>query len=150
MSLELKYLKTVVSQAGSRTKSKIKEKLEGQIPEIARNTDAPIFLAVNRGRAGIDDMDIADALYGSLKLVMHFDKQTGKAVKTEPVREADGISTDAAGRQISGIILYRTFFDFADGKEKLEGEIFENDTDRPVDKELIEKLKNVLFKKALP
>jgi hypothetical protein len=149
MSLELKYLRTVVTQSGNRTKSKIQEKLESQIPGIAKNTDAPIFLAVNRGRAGIDDLEIADALYGSMKIVMYFDQKTGTAIKTESAREADGISTVPSGRLISGIILYRTYFDHTDGKEKLEGEIFRNLSDRPVTDEIIEALKKALFKRAL-
>ncbi|AIF85091.1 hypothetical protein NTE_03056 [Candidatus Nitrososphaera evergladensis SR1] len=150
MSLESKYLRGVLTQAGNRTKSQIKNKLKEQIPEIAKNTDAPIFLAINRGRSGIDDMEIADTLYGSLKVRMYLDKETSKVVKSESFREADGISTDNAGRQVSGVIFYNTVFDFSDFKEKLEGDIFENDTDRPVSKDMIKKMKEVLFNKALP
>jgi hypothetical protein len=151
MSLELKYLRTVVSQKGNRVKSKImSDKLRDQIPGIAENTSAPIFLGINRGRSATDDIEIADALYGSLKMTLYFDKKTGQVVKQVPSREPDGISTTPAGRLISGVILYRTYYDFSDGKEKLEGEIFENDSDRPVGKELIEAIKKRIFNKALP
>lgn len=104
MSLEMKYMGGVLTQAGNRTKSQIGNKLKEQIPENSKNTNAPIFLAINRGRTGTDDMEIGDALYGSLKMRMYLNKETGETVKTESFRETDGISTDNIGRQISGFV----------------------------------------------
>jgi len=151
MALELKYLRTIAGQGENRAKEKIEDKLEEQIPEMASNNTMPIIIAMNSGRSGIDDIEVSEALYGSLQIKIDIDNKTSKVIKAKPSRANDGIYKNAAGKFVSAVILYRSEFDFSDCKMKLVGDIHKTlNSERPITDELLEKIKRAIFNTALP
>jgi hypothetical protein len=151
MPVELKYVRTVIGLA-NRAREKIEEKLEKQIPAMAKVSDRPIFLAMNRTRGlDIDEIMVTDALYGTMQFTFVVNKEKkGEPAGGYPSRANDSISLTEEGRQISGIILFKTDFDLADCKVKLYGDIYRNvNSDRPVSNDLIEKMKAALFNRTL-
>jgi hypothetical protein len=128
MSKELKYVKIVVEMENRATEKIKEEKLKKQIPDIAADTACsklPIFLAINTTRGiEIDDIDVENSLYD--------------------------ISQDPTGKLLSGIIHYRMHFDKADYQMKLQGYIHKNSSaERSVPDEVIDNMRNALFKKPL-
>jgi hypothetical protein len=151
MALELKYRRILADQTKNRAKQKIEDKLEKQIPGMASNNTIPIIIAINTGRSEIDNIEISEALYGSLQVKIDIDNETGKVVKIEPSRADDGIYNNPAGKFVSAVILYRSEFDFSDCKMKLVGNIYKTlNSDRPITDELCEKVKRAIFNVALP
>lgn len=72
----------------------------------------PSLLIINKSFCEIDEMQVENALYGSLAVQLIFNKKTGQCVSTKGIREDDGLPTLSNNDIVSGVIIYKREVDF--------------------------------------
>jgi hypothetical protein len=105
--IRLKYIKTAHGM-GNKAKKVILEKLENQLKSAA-SQNKPIILIVDKSRGmDVDEIEIEDALQGSLSFTLVFDNKTGKTVDEYASRKNDSISElSPYGKILSAVALVK-------------------------------------------
>ncbi len=90
------------------SKLKILAKLREQIILIKDFIKQPLIIVVNASSSVIDEYDIANSLFGELKLVTLHDKITGKIVGEYWKRDKNSLSdAEPLAELITGVLFYR-------------------------------------------
>jgi len=126
--LRLKYVRTPIV-IPNRAKERILKKIDEQLKHIAANTTIPLLLAIDKSRAAdIDEIDVLDALKGSLSMRIAYDKTTGALVGTQVFRKRDSITSESPYASVlSGVVLVKRGLDMTDRKMKLYGKVLLNE-----------------------
>ncbi|WP_317175999.1 hypothetical protein [Halomontanus rarus] len=69
--------------------NKIASKFKSDYAGSAELTDEPVFIALDISRSEIDQEQVIASLFGSLKIKMTYNKETGEIVDERPVRDPD-------------------------------------------------------------
>lgn len=90
------------------SKLKILSKLRDQIIPIKDSIKQPLIIVINTTSSVIDEHDIADSLFGRLRLNMLRDNKTGRIVYNYWDRENNSITdNEPMSHLISGVLIYR-------------------------------------------
>lgn len=143
---KLRYLNTVQSIDTEHTKTKISQKLKGQI-KAADSLNQPLIVVIDNQNIAIDEYDIINAMFGTYQWTMLWDKKTGKEVKSYATRKDDSFGRKLEyGKAISAILIVRREVDHRDMKVKLVGKTIPNPYAKiPLDRKTIKKIENVLL-----
>jgi len=105
---KLKNSKGAILIPNQRSKYKFLEKLKNQIIPVKSHIKQPLIIIVNVSNSEIDEYDIQNALFGTLKLTFYRERKTGKVVHEYWDRDKDSISDEEPlSELISGVIIYR-------------------------------------------
>lgn len=90
------------------SKNKILDKLRKQIIPIKDSIKEPLIIVINASISVIDEYDIANSLFGELRLNILHDKKTGKMVGEYWDRDKNSLSdVEPMTELITGILFYR-------------------------------------------
>lgn len=144
--IRLKYVRTVHSMK-NKTKKSILAKLEKQL-KAADGLGHPVILIIDNSIGlSVDEIEIADSLFGTYQWTLMMDKEKGEVVKEYGTRKKDSISeVSQYGKVISAVVLLKREMDDTDLKVKLYGKIFPNPSATvPLTEELTKKIENTLL-----
>ena len=147
---KLRYIRKVQMMDTKYTKSKISRKLEGQI-KAADALNEPLIVVVDNQNMAVGEHDIEKALFGTLQIVIVYDKKTGKEVESYMARDDDSFGRELDhGKAISAIMIVRRDVDPQDLRVKLSGKTIPNPRAKiPLDEKTIQKLESALFATAI-
>lgn len=102
---------------------KIADKFKSDYAGSVELTSEPVFIALDITQSEISPEDIVASLYGSLKIQLTYDTDTGQAVDDRPVRDPDDAlqGWSLLDDNLNGVIWYtaRIITD-TDGRQKLQ------------------------------
>jgi hypothetical protein len=126
----------------------ILDKVKDQFADAAELRGNPVVMVMNTTRSDINAYEIRDALYGQLKLSFLVERETGKLVAEDFIREMNAISDKTpAGRILSGVLVLSWAFD---DSLKASGLWLPNkNPDVPLDQDLVRALHSVLIDRAV-
>ena len=92
----------------NRSKSKILDKLRGQIIPVKDAINCPVVIVINASYSDIDEYDVENSILGELKITLVTETATGKMVDEYIDRGKNSVSdTEPLSDHISAIVFYK-------------------------------------------